>query len=172
MKYGWFDDENREYVITRPDTPQPWYNYIRNDEYCGLISHTAGGPSYHRDPRYRRFLRYRYNNVPADRPGRYVYLRDEETDDYWSAVWAPVEKPLDSFRYECRVGLNYQVIRSEYAGIATEATYLVAPDHNVELWRLKVKNLSGRKRTLKTFSYAELCVWGTLRDVLNMDNTR
>ena len=69
MKYGWFDDKNREYVITRPDTPQPWYNYIRNDEYCGLISNTAGGPSYHRGPRYRRFLRYRYNNVPADRPG-------------------------------------------------------------------------------------------------------
>ena len=170
MDYGHFDDVRREYVITRPDTPQPWYNYIRNRDYCGLISHTGGGPSYHRDCKHRRFLRYRYNNLPADRPGRYVYLRDEETGDYWSATWAPVEKPLDRQKYECRVGLNYQVIRSEYKGIVTEMTYFVSPDHDVEIWRLQLKNASGRKRTLKTWSYAELNVWGTLRDLLNMDN--
>ena len=170
VKYGYFDNENREYVITRPDTPLPWYNYIQNDEYSGLISHTGGGPSFHRDPRHRRLLRYRYNNIPADRPGRYVYLRDEESGDYWSATWAPVEKPVESVKFECRVGLNYQVIRSEYSGIATEITYFVTPKHNVEIWRLKVKNVSGRKRMLKTTSYAELCMWGTMRDVVNMDN--
>jgi len=170
MKYGYFDDENREYVITRPDTPEPWYNYIQNDAYGGLVSHTGGGPSYHRDPKTRRFLRYRYNNLPADRPGRYVYLRDEDTGDYWSATWAPVEKPLEEQSYECRVGLNVQTIRTSYSGIAAEMTYFVSPDHDVELWRLKIRNESGRRRVLKTFSYAELAVWGTLRDLLNMDN--
>ncbi len=170
MKYGYFDDAAREYVITRPDTPQPWFNYIRNEDWCGLISNTGGGTSFHKDPKYRRFLRYRYNNVPADRPGRYVYLRDEETGDFWSATWAPVEKPLAKFRYECRVGLNYQVVTSEYAGIETEVVYFVSPDHDVELWRFTARNLSGRARKLRAWCYAELNVWGAMRDLVNMDN--
>ncbi|HUU43515.1 MAG TPA: glycosyl hydrolase family 65 protein [Planctomycetota bacterium] len=170
MEYGHFDDANREYVITRPDTPLPWYNYIHSGEWGGLVSHTGGGASYHRDPATRRFLRYRYTGVPADRPGRYVYLRDGETGDYWSATWAPVEKPLDEQRYECRVGLNVQTIRTKYSGIATEMTYFVAPDHHVEIWRLKLRNESGRPRSLRTWSYAELACWGTLRDLLNLDN--
>ena len=170
MKYGYFDDETHEYVITRPDTPVPWYNYIKSSEWSGLVSHTGGGPSYHRDAKTRRFLRYRYNGVPADRPGRYVYLRDMETGDYWSATWAPVEKRLEEQTYQCRVGMNVQTIRTAYAGIATEMTYFVAPDHHVEIWRLKISNASDRTRTLRTWSYAELACWGTLRDVLNMDN--
>lgn len=171
MKYGYFDDKRREYVITRPDTPVPWYNYIRNDEWCGLVSNTGGGPSFHRDPKYRRFLRYRYNNLPADRPGRYVYLRDNDNGDYWSATWAPVQKRLDKFKYECRVGLNYTTITSRYDGIQIELTYFVAPDDPVELWWLTVTNRSRKRvRDLSTFSYGEMCVWGALRDLLNMDN--
>src|SRR3989338_1404897 len=90
MKYGYFDDKNREFVITRPDTPTPWINYLGCDEYCGLMSNTAGGYSFHRDPKDRRITRFRYNNIPVDRPGRYIYLRDQETGEYWSATWQPV----------------------------------------------------------------------------------
>jgi len=102
MKYGYFDDANREYVITRPDTPLPWINYLGVDVYCGLMSNTAGGYSFYRDAAHRRLLRYRYNNVPMDRPGRYVYIRDNKTEDYWSASWQPVNKDLKKYKYECR----------------------------------------------------------------------
>jgi len=87
-----------------------------------------------------------------------------------AATWAPVEKPLAKFRYECRVGLNYQVIRSEYSGIATEVVYFVSPDHDVELWRFTARNLSGRTRMLRSWGYAELNFWGAMRDLVNMDN--
>ena len=98
MKYGYFDQANREYVITRPDTPQPWMNFLGVDEtYCAMISNTAGGFSYHIDPKDKRILRYRFNSLPMDRPGRYVYLRDEAGGDYWSATWQPVMKGLERF---------------------------------------------------------------------------
>ncbi|MEA1997247.1 MAG: glycosyl transferase, partial [Gemmatimonadota bacterium] len=97
-RYGYFDPECPEYVITRPDTPQPWYNYLINDlGYCALVSHTGGGTSFYLSARDRKHLRYRNNSLPADRPGRWLYLRDMESGDYWSATWAPVQKPLDTF---------------------------------------------------------------------------
>jgi len=125
MQYGYFDDKNKEYVITRPDTPTPWINYLGLDEYCAIISNTAGGYSFHKDPRDQRITRYRYNNLPPDRPGRYIYLRDNLTKEYWSATWQPTNKDLKKYRYECRHGLGYTKISSGYQGIETTATYFV-----------------------------------------------
>lgn len=170
-KYGWFDEKNREYVITRPDTPQPWFNYLINDlGYCALVSNTGGGPSFHRSAKDRRILRYRFNGVPADRPGRYLYLRDMEDGDYWSATWAPVLKPLDSFDYTCRVGLNIQTIESEYRFIRSRVTYFVLPDRPAEVWLVRLENRSAVPRLINTYSYAEFNFWGTMRDLLNLDN--
>ena len=170
-KYGYFDETTHEYVITRPDVPQPWYNYLINDlGYCALISHTGGGTSFHLSPKDRKILRYRYNSVPADRPGRYLYLRDMDSGDYWSATWAPVMKPLDSVEYRCRVGLNVQTISTLYDGIYAEICYFALPGHIAEAWMVRIENRSGRPRKLNTYSYAEFNFWGTLRDLINLDN--
>ncbi len=165
MKYGYFDDDNREYVITRPDTPVPWINYLGVDEYCGLISNTAGGYSFYKDPRERRILRYRYNNVPSDRPGRYIYVRDNANGDYWSASWQPVLKDLKSYSYECRHGMSYTRIASEYAKIRTETLYFVPIGENLEIWRLKVANASKKERKISLFTYAEFCMWDAINDM-------
>ena len=101
--YGYYDESNREYVITRPDTPTPWINYLGEGRYGGIISNTAGGYSFDRDPRNRRVTRYRYNAIPMDQPGRYIYLRDQDSGEFWSPTWQPtVAKKLDA--YECRHG--------------------------------------------------------------------
>ena len=105
MEYGHFDDDRREYVVTRPDTPLPWMNYLGTEDYFGLISNTAGGCSFYRDARLRRLTRYRYNNAPLDLGGRYLYLRDDLDGDFWSPTWQPTRSPLDA--YECRHGLSY-----------------------------------------------------------------
>jgi len=165
MKYGHFDDERREYVVTRPDTPLPWINYLGVNEYCGLISNTAGGYSFFRDPRERRILRYRYNNVPADRPGRYIYLRDEATGEYWSGSWQPVLKDPKEYGYECRHGLSYTAISTTFLGIGTETTYFVPLGENLEIWHLKVTNSSKKKRSIGIFTYAEFCLWDAVNDM-------
>ncbi len=169
-KYGYFDADEREYVITRPDTPRPWFNYLMNDTYVAMISNTAGGVSYDTDPRMYRLLRYRYQNVPYDRPGRYVYIRDNETAKYWSATWAPVHTPIDKCKYTCRVGTNYQIITYEQAGIRSEITYFVPLTGRLEIWDIKIINISRRKRKLSTYSYAEFAFWGAMRDLMNIDN--
>ncbi len=110
MRYGHFDDEGREYVITRPDTPLPWINYLGSEAYFGIISNTAGGYSFYRDARLRRLTRYRYNNAPLDLGGRYVYLRDDESGEYWSPSWQPTQRELED--YSCRHGLGYSIIGS------------------------------------------------------------
>jgi cellobiose phosphorylase len=133
MRYGYFDDTNREYVITRPDTPLPWFNYLGCEEYFGLISHTAGGYSFYKDARLRRLIRYRYNNVPMDIGGRYIYLRDTETGDFWSPTWMPVRKKLDE--YTCRHGIGTTKIASKYAGISAEVLYC---SHGAESGNLAV----------------------------------
>ncbi|HUU29407.1 MAG TPA: glycosyl transferase [archaeon] len=170
-KYGYFDEKEREYVITRPDTPQPWYNYLINElGYCAMVSHTGGGTSFYLSPKDRKILRYRYNGVPADRPGRWLYLRDPESGDYWSATWAPVQKSLEEQKFRCRVGLNVQRIESSYSGIDSAITYFVLPDRPAEVWLARLSNKSGRKRVIRSYSYAEFNFWGTLRDLLNLDN--
>ena len=138
MRYGHFDDEQREYVITRPDTPLPWINYLGSDDYFGIISNTAGGYSFYRDARLRRLTRYRYNNAPLDVGGRYLYLRDDETGEYWSPSWQPVQRELQD--YSCRHGLGYTIISSRYLGIRAETLYFVPLSETLEVWRTRLTN--------------------------------
>ncbi|MFW9848179.1 MAG: GH36-type glycosyl hydrolase domain-containing protein [Candidatus Thorarchaeota archaeon] len=162
MEYGYFSDDHREYIITRPDTPTPWINYLGNSEYCAMISNTAGGYSFHIDPRNRRITRYRYNNIPTDRPGRYIYIRDSKTGEYWSPTWQPTLNKLD--KYECRHGLGYTKLSSSLSDIDTEATYFVPVDNNLEIWFLSITNKSSEEKNLKVFSYSEFCLWDATRD--------
>ena len=123
MQYGRFDDERREYVITQPDTPLPWINYLGCETYFGLISNTAGGYSFYRDARLRRVTRYRYNNVPPDYGGRYIYVRDNDSGEYWSPSWQPTQHAVEN--YVCRHGMGYTVIGSAYQGIRVDTRYFV-----------------------------------------------
>jgi cellobiose phosphorylase len=170
--YGYFDEAAREYVITRPDTPTPWLNYIGEGRYGGIVSNTGGGFSFDRDPRNRRVSRYRYNGIPVDQPGRYVYLRDQETGDYWSPTASPTKTPLDA--YECRHGTAYTRISSSYRGIDAEMLYFV-PLSSVdepapcELWVLKVRNTGSTPRRLRSFSYFEYSLYDAHNDTTNLD---
>ncbi|MFA6431076.1 MAG: glycosyl transferase [Candidatus Margulisiibacteriota bacterium] len=159
-KYGYFDKDNKEYVITRPDTPLPWINYLGAEEYCALMSNTAGGYSFYRDPKERRITRYRYNNVPMDRGGRYIYARDNDSKDYWSVSWQPVMK-LD--KYECRHGIGYTTIAAEYAGVKTKTTYFVPLGENLEIWMLEVS--AEEDKDLSLYPFVEFCLWDALNDM-------
>ncbi|MFC1767904.1 GH36-type glycosyl hydrolase domain-containing protein [Candidatus Margulisiibacteriota bacterium] len=165
MKYGHFDDKNKEYVITRPDTPLPWINYLGCEDYCALMSNTAGGYSFYKDAKELRLTRYRYNNIPMDRGGRYLYIKDNKTEDFWSVSWQPVLKDLDKYKYECRHGLGYTTIRSAYSGIATKTTYFVPLGESLEVWMLEVKNESKNPRELTITSFVEFCLWDALNDM-------
>jgi cellobiose phosphorylase len=171
--YGYFDDAAREYVITRPDTPTPWINYLGEGRYGGIISNTAGGFSFDRDPRNRRVTRYRYNTIPADQPGRYIYIRDQQSGDFWSPTVQPVPD-REMKDYECRHGAGYTRISSAYKGIAASVLYFVPPSPPeetcpCELWVLTVRNTTNRSRTLRTFSYAEYSFWDAVTDQQNID---
>lgn len=169
MQYGYFDDQAREYVITRPDTPRPWSNYLGSTEYGAIITNHAGGYSFYKSGATGRFLRMRFNSNPLDQPGRYFYLRDRDTGDYWSAAWQPVGKPLAKYKSTCRHGLGYTIITSRYAGIATEATYFVPQGQTFEYWRLKVANKTKRPRRLSVFTYCEFAnLWSTAQDLINL----
>ena len=153
MRYGYFDDERREYVITRPDTPRPWANYLGSPEYGALISNNAGGYSFVRSGANGRVLRYDFNRF--DEPGRYLYLRDNASGDFWSASWQPVGKSLEQYKSECRHGLGYTKISAEYAGIRSEALYYVPLGGSWEVWRLRVENAGESARELTVTGYAE-----------------
>ena len=153
MKYGFFDDGAREYVITRPDTPAPWANYLGSPEYGALISNNAGGYSFAKSGANGRLLRYVFNNF--DQPGRYMYIRDNESKDFWSASWQPVGKSLDEYRSECRHGTAYTRMLADYAGIHSEALYYVPLNKSYEVWNLTVRNDSGKARKLTVTGYAE-----------------
>ena len=165
MRYGYFDDDRREYVITRPDTPLPWTNYLGSQAYFGLVSNTAGGYSFYRDARLRRLTRYRYNNVPFDTGGRYIYLRDDASGAYWSPSWQPTRKDLD--RYTCRHGMGYTIIGSTFQGIRAETLYFVPLDRNLEVWRLTLTNERVTPAELSVFSALEFCLWDAWDDVTN-----
>ena len=167
MKYGYFDQEKREYIITNPFTPTPWINYIGSNKYGGIISNTAGGYSFHTDPKNRRITRYRYNNFPMDRPGRYIYIRDENTGDYWNPGFQPTQNEIKN--YSCRHGLGYTIIHGERENVIAEVTYFVPDDKDFEIWKLKYKNASQGKKHLKIFSYAEFCFWQAVMDQQNVD---
>jgi cellobiose phosphorylase len=163
--YGYFDRPNKEYVITRPDTPLPWINYLGTDEYCALFSHTAGGYSFYKDAGLRRITRYRYNNIPLDSNGRYLYLRDDDSGEFWSTTWQPTRNRLDKYKYQCRVGLSYNVVNSDYNGIATEGTYFVPQNETLEVWRVRVTNHTKKPRKLTAVSFVEFCLWDALNDM-------
>lgn len=163
MKYGYFDVKNKEYVITRPDTPTPWMNYLGSGGFSGLISNNAGGLLFDKDPGNRRLTRYKYNCLPMDRPGRYLYIRDMDSGEYWSATWQPVMKEPEF--YECRHGLGYTTIKYRYSGIETEITYYIPKDKDCEIWNAKITNLSGKPRNLKLFSYMEFSYFSANIDV-------
>ncbi len=170
--YGHLDVVTHEYVIDRPDTPTPWLNYIGQGTFGGIVSNTAGGFSFDRDPRERRVTRYRYNAIPVDQPGRYVYLRDQDTGRFWSATWQPVRGTLDA--YECRHGPGYTRIRSALDGIESEMLYFVPPASAdgacpFELWVLRIRNAGPGTRRLRTFSYAEFGYVDTAMDQHNLD---
>jgi cellobiose phosphorylase len=137
-RFGRFDDAAREYVVSRPDTPLPWINYLGSEDYFGIISNTAGGYSFYRDARLRCVTRYRYNNAPFDVGGCYVYLRDRASGDLWSPSWQPVRSDLVDYR--CRHGLGYTVIGGHRAGIDAETLYSVPLGETLEIWRTRITN--------------------------------
>lgn len=155
MQYGYFDNEHREYVIDKVDVPTSWTNYIGVKDMCGVLNHTAGGYLFYQSPEYHRVTRFRPNGVPMDRPGHYVYVRDDDTGEYWSISWQPVGKPLDEARYECRHGLSYSRYRCGYSGIQAEQTLFIPIDDPVELWDVKLRNDSDHERHLSVFAYCE-----------------
>ena len=165
MQYGHFDDKNREYVITRPDTPLPWINYLGCEAYFGIISNTAGGYSFYRDARLRRLTRYRYNNAPYDLSGRYIYLRDDESKEFWSPSWQPTQNELE--QYSCRHGMGYSIIGSQYKGIEARTKYFVPLGENLEIWQLNVTNHRSARAVLSVFSSIEFCLWDAQDDATN-----
>ena len=165
MRYGHFDDQNREYIISRPDTPLPWINYLGCESYFGLISNTAGGYSFYRDAKLRRLSRYRYNNAPFDVGGRYLYLRDNETEKFWSPSWQPTRTKLD--QYECRHGMGYTIIGSTANKIEAQTTYFVPLGETLEIWKVKITNHRKKPAKLSLFSSLEFCLWDAQDDSTN-----
>jgi cellobiose phosphorylase len=169
MEYGYFDEQAREYVITRPDTPQSWSNYLGSTEYGAIITNNGGGYGFYRSGARGRFLRLHFNSVPLDQPGRYFYLRDRTSGDYWSASWQPVGKPLDRYESTCRHGMGYTVIESRYAEIASQTTYFVPLGQTFEYWQLKLTNDGETRRELSVFSFCEFTnQWDTYQDQVNL----
>ena len=161
--FGFFDDQNREYVITDPATPFPWINYLGNEDFFGLISNTAGGYDFYKDAKFRRIIRYRYNGVPMDAGGRYFYIKDGET--VWNPGWKPCKTPLDS--YECRHGMNYTRITGAKNGVEASVLFFVPLKTWAEVQKLTLKNTSNSVKTLKLFSFTEWCLWNAATDMEN-----
>lgn len=155
MRYGYFDNENREYIIDKLDLPTSWTNYLGVKDMCTVINHTAGGYSFYKSPEYHRVTRFRGNAVPMDRPGHYIYLRDEEDGDYWSISWQPVGKSFDKAKYRCRHGMSYTVYECDYNEIHAEQKLCIPIEDAVELWDVKIKNNSDKIKKLSIFSYLE-----------------
>ena len=154
MQYGHFDLAAKEYVITRPDTPAPWCNYLGSPAYGAIISNNAEGYSFVQSGANGRISRFRFNSKMS-LPGRFIYIRDNETKDYWSATWQPVGKPLDQYKNVCRHGTAYTVITTDYAGINSETTYYVPKDATYEVWSAKVTNKSDKPRKLSVYGFIE-----------------
>ena len=153
MKYGYFDESKKEYVITRPDTPAPWVNYLGSPEYGAIVSNNAGGYSFAKSGANGRLLRYVFNQF--DEPGRYIYIRDNGSKDYWSASWQPVGKDLNEYKSECHHGTAYTKMKADYSGIHSEVRYYVPLNKTYEVWNLSVTNNSDKARSLNITGYAE-----------------
>ena len=163
MKFGHFDDDAREYVITTPRTPLPWINYLGSEAFFSLVSHTAGGYSFYKDAKLRRITRYRYNNVPADSNGRYYYIKEGST--IWNPGWQPTQTELDF--YECRHGLGYSIITGKKNGLAARLELFVPVGDNCEIDRLVLTNESDAPKSFTVFSYVEFCLWNAVDDSTN-----
>ena len=175
--FGYFDDKNREYVITDPATPFPWINYLGNEDFFGLISNTAGGYDFYKDAKFRRITRYRYNGVPMDAGGRYFYIRESLTPDPsptgegseysepWSPGWKPCKTALDS--YECRHGMNYTRITGSKNGVEASVLFFVPLKTWAEVQKLTLTNKGGETKRLKLFSFTEWCLWNAATDMEN-----
>ena len=171
MQFGYFDSASREYVINRPDTPAPWANYLGSPAYGAIISNNSGGYSFVKSGAAGRLTRYRFNE--GDRPGRYIYLRDNDSGDYWSASWQPVGKPLDRYRSICRHGTGYTFIEAEYESIHSEVNYYVPHEADYEVWSVKVSNIGREKRKLSVFGFAEFtCDSHYEQDQVNLQYTQ
>lgn len=162
-RYGHFDDEHREYVITDPKTPWPWINYLGNEDFFSLISNTTGGYSFYKDAKFRRLTRYRYNSVPMDNGGRYFYLKDGDT--IWNPGWKPCKTPLDF--YECRHGMNYTRITGRKNAVEASVLFFVPLHTWGEVQKLTLQNLGTETKTLKLFSFQEWCLWNAATDMEN-----
>ncbi len=163
MRYGYFDDNRREYVITTPETPLPWINYLGSEAFFSLTSNTGGGYSFYRDAKLLRLTRYRYNNIPTDSDGHRYYIK--EGDTLWCPGWQPVQTELDD--YSCRHGLGYSIIRGEKNGIVAQQTRFVPLGDQCEVTRLTLKNTSDSPRQLEIFGYIEFCLWNAVDDSTN-----
>lgn len=155
MQYGHFDNEKREYIIDRVDIPTSWTNYLGVQDMCVVVNHTAGGYMFYKTPEYHRVTRFHGNSVPMDRPGHYVYIRDNDNEDYWSVSWQPVGKSLEEAKYTCRHGMSYSVYECDYSKIKAKQTLVVPLNDSVELWDVVIKNEDDKPRNLSLFSYCE-----------------
>jgi N,N'-diacetylchitobiose phosphorylase len=173
MRYGRFDDANKEYIIERPDTPRSWTNYLGSTEYGAITTNNAGGYSFYKSAAQGRFVRLRFNSVPMDQPGRYLYVRNDDTADYWSLSWQPVGKPLDQYQSECRHGTAYTTITSRYGGLKSTTTYFVPVDADFEIWRIELENTSTEALNLSMFTYLEFASeWNNYQDLINLQFTQ
>ena len=163
MKFGFFDDQNKEYVITDPRTPYPWINYLGNHDFFSLVSNTSGGYSFFKDAKLRRLTRYRYNNIPVDDGGKYFYIKDGDT--IWNPGWKPTKTELD--KYECRHGLGYTKIAGEKKGVRAEVLFFVPLGFWGEVQKLTLKNQENTIKKIKLFSFVEWCLWNALDDMTN-----
>lgn len=163
MRYGHFDDDAREYVITTPHTPYPWINYLGSEQFFSLLSHQSGGYSFYRDAKMRRLTRYRYNNIPSDAGGRYFYINDG--GDVWTPSWMPVKADLDHF--ECRHGLGYSRITGERGGLSVETLFFVPMGENAEVQKVTLTNTSDAVKSVTLFSFVEFCLWNAQDDQTN-----
>ena len=155
MRYGYFDDENQEYVVERPDIPVSWTNYLGVKDLCAVLSHNAGGYAFYKSAEHHRITRFRQNGVPLDRPGHYVYLRDDDTGEFWSVSWQPVGKDLTKAKYECRHGLSYSRFHCSYQDIDADQLLFIPVNDDVELWDVRLRNNGKRPKKLSVFAYLE-----------------
>jgi cellobiose phosphorylase len=165
MKYGYFSEDGKEFIITNPKTPSPWINYIYNGEYFATISNNGGGISYIKNPLHGRITRYRINDVPPDRPGKYIYIKDNDTNEIWSLTWQPVGKKPEA--YKAVHGFGYTRVESDLNEIEGSVLYFVPKDDNREIWKAVLKNKSGKKRRLSVFGYVEFALGHGMVDLIN-----
>ena len=173
MKYGYFDNENSEYVITRPDTPRPWSNYLGSSEFGAVITNNAAGYTFYKSAAQGRLSRFRFNGPPSDMPGKYIYLRDTDSGDFWSSAWHPVGKPVEEFSSECRHGIGYTKISSLYSDISCQIKYFIPMGRLEEVWQVTLTNKSDRIRSISAFPYIEpQCNWNSVDDTHNLQYTQ